>query len=146
MFRWNADAVVLHPDHDAFPVRFGDGDDEQLFILGAFIQRILGVTDKIDQNLQDFMFVNHQGRHFLKLADDLDAMAGQCRRINLDGIFHQAGQGHFFDDAGNTRIALLRGDDVLDVIDVFGQLLQFTQSVFLLFLELLGDLNKEFRH
>src|SRR5208337_594431 len=47
VFRWNADAVVLHPDHDAFPIRFGDGDDEPLFILGTFIQRILGVADKL---------------------------------------------------------------------------------------------------
>ena len=68
------------------------------------------------------------------------------RRIDLEGVFHQTGQGNFFDDAGNARIALLHGDDVFDVIDVFGQLLQFVQSVFLLFSKLPGDLNDEFRH
>ena len=65
-----------------------------------------------------------QGRHFFKLADDLDSMPGQGRRIDLEGVFHQAGQGHFLDDPGNAGIALLHGHDVFDVINVFCQLLQ----------------------
>ena len=55
-----------------------------------------------------------------KIAADADLMALEGGGVNLDGVFHKLGYGDRFEHAGDFRVALLHGHDLLDVIDVLG--------------------------
>ena len=80
---------------------------------------------EIDENLQDFVFVSRGLGHGGVLAHDLNPMAGEAGRVELQGIIHQVGDGHVFEDAGNAGVILLHGDDFLDVLNVARQLILF---------------------
>src|SRR5439155_3114749 len=83
-----------------------------------FIQGVFGVTDEVDQDLKDFVFVDRDLRNLTKLADDLYPMASEGFGIHTQSIIHQLHSRDGFHNAGHTGVGLLHGDNIFDVFDI----------------------------
>ena len=118
IFRRNAGAIVGHFPADPALALGADADRDapvSFFALGA---GALGVLQEIDENLQDFMFVNEKGRRFFKVANDLNPVGMKSGLIHFDGRFHDFGWLDQFKDADPMGIGLLHGHNFIDVLDV----------------------------
>ena len=73
-----------------------------------------------------FLGLNH--RHLVELAAQLHVVPGERGAVDLDGVIDQLRGVDGFDDARDFGVALLHGDDLLDVLDVLQELLEFLQQ------------------
>jgi hypothetical protein len=89
IFLRDTDAVVTDANPDAFVAIHADADGELFVLTAAFVQGVFGVVHQIDEDLQDFVFVSCGLRHMFIIANDLNAMAGEPRGVELKGIVHQ---------------------------------------------------------
>ena len=129
ILRHNADAIVNHPNLHAVRRRPLD-PVSSLALSGpaAFVARMFGVGDQIDENLQNLVTIHHDVRHVFKLADQSDIMSLKSRDVDFKRVFHERGHGHQLGHARKLGVGLLHGDDDLDMINVVHQRLQLARQ------------------
>ena len=98
--------------------------------------RILGVANEVDQNLQDLVFVHNDYRDVSVIANNLNPVPIQRRGIYLQRVFGQARDRDRLDHPGNSGVALLHGDDLLDVVQVLREQIEFLEHFGPLFVEM----------
>ncbi len=86
--------------------------------LAGLIAGVLGIAHEVDEDLQHLVFVEIEEGDFFKIADDFDAMPGEGANVQAQAVLDQAGKVDDFPDPGYLGIALLHGDDILDVLNV----------------------------
>ena len=94
-----------------------------------FVARILGVAHEVDEDLQDSVLVGGDHGLCLEVADDLDVVAGERAAMDAQDVFDDVRHGDRLDDARRPAVGLLHGDDLLDVLDVFPQVLNFRDQL-----------------
>ena len=60
--------------------------------MAAVVQRVFGVADEVDQDLQDFVFVHQDIWNWREFADHMDLMPFHRARVQTKGVFHQDGE------------------------------------------------------
>ena len=95
---------------------------DHLFVIApGFIAGVLGVTDQVDEDLQNFVFIRAERGRRTIFPDHPDIVTSKAARVHAQRIFDQLRNLDSLDGAGNLGVALLHGDDIIDMIDVFAQ-------------------------
>ena len=128
VLRGDSNAIVGYFHADRALAIPPDADGDPALCLRALDAGALGVLKEIDEDLEDLVLVNEEGRHFFEFTDDSDVVAIIGRLIHLEGVFHQFGCQRRFHDAKPVRVGLLHGHDFLDVFDIPGQGAQFFEQ------------------
>src|ERR1051326_1273230 len=76
------------------------------------------------------------------LTNDLNFVASQSAGVHSQSGLDQVASVDRFSDAGNFGIALLHADNVFDVLDMFGEFLQFGNGGSFLGHQMGGQLSK----
>src|SRR5690606_4941298 len=119
VFGGDADAVVDHGEGDpAGGVAGADGDAEGFDGRGGVIHGVFGVADEVYEDLQHADFFHGDAGGGGEVADDLHVVPGEGGGVEAEGVFDEVGGVEGFEQAALHGVGLLHGDDVLDVVDV----------------------------
>lgn len=113
----DSDTVVANFHPNALALGLGDAKRETP-PFGPSLHRFLGVTHKIDEALQYCVAAHQDVWNRIKLAHDLDLMAGQRGRRHAQGVLDQFVKCQFLQRAGDLGVGLLHRNNLFDVIDV----------------------------
>ena len=128
VFGRNADAVVLHGEEHAAGRAALDPERDGLVGAPAIVRGVFGVADQVDENLEDLAFLAEDGGNGMELADDAHGVADEGAGVHAEGILHQLLGAERFDDADHGGVGLLHRDDLLDVVDVFLEGIEFFEQ------------------
>jgi hypothetical protein len=123
----DADAVVGHAEKDAVLDR-GDREHDVALFGGVGFDGVNGVGDEVHENLQDMVAVGGDGNSRQKPLFDLDAVAGEGSLADSERLAEQILGRHGFDHGGHLGEALLGGDDLFDVVDIFGEFAELVRD------------------
>src|ERR1700677_1914231 len=118
VFGWNADTIVRDGNLDEAILSRAGAEDHFFVGVAAFVAAIFGVSNEIDEDLEDLVFVNKNRGGGGVLADDVDLVAFDGAGVEAEGVLDQFLGGKGFLRAGNPGVGLLHGDDLLDMVDV----------------------------
>ena len=145
VLRRDSDAVVFHRNSDPVRVLAPHLHLDVSIGLAAVLAGVLCVVENVDEDLEDLVPVDDNGRHGIEMPGDLDRVAQVSCGVHFESAIHEIGGRHAFQDAGHFGVALLHGDDFFDMFDVARQFLQFLDQLFLLLAEVLRQLLKVVR-
>src|SRR6185437_4825047 len=116
----DADAGVDDRHHDGGSI----GTDAHRDALIAAVHlgaSVLGIADHINQYLQHLVLIHLYERHLCEVAHDRHAVAAESAFVHAQAVLDQQAHVERVGNAAALRIALLHGDDFLDVLDVGAQ-------------------------
>ena len=89
IFGGDADAIVPHGDATASALGI-DGHGDAWIRPSGILGSVLRVAQEIDEDLQDLVFVHPHRWRGVKVAHDLDAVAGEARGVDPQRILDEA--------------------------------------------------------
>src|SRR6516225_11665290 len=117
ILRRDADAGVDDRNDDGGRRR-ADAYRHALFTTWHLRARVLGVADHVDEDLQYLVLVHLNERHLGEIAHHGHAVAAEGAFVHAQAVFRQHAYVQRIGDAAAFGVALLHGDDFLDVLDV----------------------------
>src|ERR1700674_72056 len=129
IFGGDAYAIIGYDDAHGALVGGGDGNGDALVRAVDFVERVFGVSNQVDKNLQDFVPVDPDQRNGGEAPLDVDAMALESADVHRDRVFDQLVGMQIFKNAADFGVTLLHGDDFLDVLDVAPELIDLIKEV-----------------
>ena len=104
------------------------------------------VAQQIQQNLEHAVFVHRHRRDLGVIALQYDCVAIQSGPQHGQGVLYQFRQRNNLDQTGRLGIALLPGDDLLDVPHVAGEQGQLPQHGLAFLLQVVAELGQIGQH
>lgn len=115
-------ALILHAEAQRCVIDNLDAQRHMALTVADLGHCIFGIADQVDQDQQQAVFVADDCRCVLVVLGDDDMVPTQGAGIHAQRILEQIDDVQRLDQPGRAGIGLLSGNDVLDVIDAFGEL------------------------
>src|ERR1039458_2489989 len=129
----NADPVV--------PITADPYADQPLRLWGV-VDRLSGVMQKVQENLQDLMFVGVDSRDLLEVAQEDNMVTLESGLQDAERVFHQVAERDFLGQAGDVGVVLLGCHDPLDVAHMVRQKFEFREHGKVLLLKVAAQLGE----
>ncbi len=130
VFGWDTDAIIDDRDFDP-ATGVGEADGKELVRAGRGVAGLFGVAQEVNEDLEDFMFLDKHRGQDLELPNETDVVAVQGIAAHAQAVFNEGGEVQEFRDAGGDGVALLHRDNLLDVVDILPKGSQFENHRFL---------------
>ncbi len=135
MLGTNADAIVDDLDGDRFLLRRKDADGQTFVMPFGSAEGVLGVANEVDEDLEDPVLVQRDRWHRSDLGFETNLVTIERGGIDLNGVLDELTNLDRLLNARDLRVALLHGNDLIDVLDVFAELAQLAKEKLIFFLE-----------
>src|SRR5262249_41242050 len=141
IFLRNSNSVIGDVDLNAVAPVF-DANGQMLFRPAGIGAGLFGVTDEIDENLQNLVFFDQDLGRIPEIFDHADVVPRETTGMHAKSVLDEFGHGKDFLYARDFGVALLHRDDVFDMLDVLLQLSDFVQRTALFAVEKGGKLSE----